>query len=62
MQKHTKTILKGQIIFHLKLFFSYFLIVFHKRCNYFLIDFVPFCPMAAKKIKKKLGFPNCLLL
>jgi hypothetical protein len=57
MQKHTKTILKGQIIFHLKLFFSYFLIVFHKRCNYFLIDFVPFV-----LIQKKLGFPNCLLL
>jgi hypothetical protein len=37
----------------LKLFFSYFLIVFHKRCNYFLIDFVPFCPMAAKKKSKK---------
>jgi hypothetical protein len=47
--------LKGQIIFHLKLFFSYFLIVFHKRCNYFLIDFVPFCPMAAKKNQKKIG-------
>jgi hypothetical protein len=53
--------LKGQIVFHLKLFFSYFLIVFYKRCNCFLIDFVPFWPMAAK-IKKKLGFPNCLLL